>query len=191
MSSKGSPFEREIPVILSEWFTDGERTDIFWRNMASGARATQRAKSNKETFGAYGDIVALDPIGRDLLDVVTLELKRGYKKWSFLDILDRPLMKKGQKNRTYQQFEEFIFQVQKDADLAGTFPVLITKRDKRTKTIILPKDLFKAIENSYGNYDGIKIIIENPEFKFTMVAINFDLFIAWCDPAFFKKVKEP
>jgi len=44
--AKGSSFEREICTILSKWWTNNERDDVFWRTAGSGARATTRSKNN-------------------------------------------------------------------------------------------------------------------------------------------------
>ena len=161
MGSKGADFEREIPKELSYWWTNGKRDDVFWRVKGSGSRATSRLRQHgKTTYGQHGDIKAEDPIGAPLLEVVTLELKRGYKKWSFLDVLDRPPMRKGQKKRTLQPFEQFMVQVQEDASATGTHPVLICKRDKRRKIIVMPLLLFAEIQTAYGTYDKFKLTIE-------------------------------
>src|SRR6056300_739729 len=60
--AKGDTFEREICTLLSEWWSDGKRDDIFWRH-DSGSRAKGSSRKGKTTFGAYGDIKASDPIG--------------------------------------------------------------------------------------------------------------------------------
>ncbi len=59
---KGSNFEREICKLLSLWWTNDKRDDIFWRTSGSGARATTRSKTKQKTFGQYGDVQATDPI---------------------------------------------------------------------------------------------------------------------------------
>lgn len=185
MANKGSPFEREVSVELSMWWSRGATEDIFWRR-DSGARAKRRSREGKNTFGAHGDICAIDPIGLPLTEMVTLELKRGYKKWSVMDILDRPAMKKNQKNETKQVFETFMEQVEEDAEAAGTYPVIIAKRDKRSKIIILPKRLFNHIERKMGKYKlGTKLTIEHDLFKYTMIAISFYKFLEWCHPNYF------
>ena len=87
-ASKGSEFEREISKKLSLWWTGGKRDDIFWRSSQSGGRATQRAKKGQRTYGSYGDIAAVDPIGEPLLKFFTIELKRGSSHGSPGDLLD-------------------------------------------------------------------------------------------------------
>lgn len=186
-SSKGPNFEREIPRELSLWWTHGERDDVFWRVKGSGSRAKTRLRTKKlTTYGQHGDIKAEDPIGAPLLVAITIELKNGYGKWSFLDVLDRPPMRKGQKHRTLQTFESFMIQVQEDADAVGTHPVLICKRDKRRKFVVLPLLLFAQIQTAYGEYHGFTITIEADEnIKQPMIAVDYAQFFLWCEPEFF------
>jgi len=186
-SNKGPNFERLIPRELSLWWSGGKRDDIFWRVKGSGGRAKTRLRTKKvTTYGQHGDIKAEDPIGAPLLTVITLELKNGYGQWSFLDVLDHPPMRKGQKHRTLQTFESFMNQVQEDADAVGTHPVLICKRDKRRKFIVLPLLLFAEIQTGYGEYQGFTITIERNEFiKQPMIAVDYDRFFGWCLPEFF------
>ena len=87
-SQKGSTFERAICRTLSLWFSEGESDTIFWRSSGSGAMAKVRSKVGKSTFGQYGDIAAVHPSGLALTQCCILELKRGYKSWSPLDVLD-------------------------------------------------------------------------------------------------------
>jgi hypothetical protein len=186
-SKKGSAFEREISTLLSRWWTHGEREDVFWRR-DSGARAKRRSREGKNTFGAHGDISAIDPIGLPLTTLCTIELKSGYRRWSFLDVLDRPLMRKGQKNRTLQKFEEFMQQVIEDAAAVGNYPVLICKRDKRRRFIVLPRPLYRRIRSYCGKYRGIILAIYNSEYTdHSMYAMDLDSFLDWCGPEFFKE----
>lgn len=191
MANKGHPFERGISKELSLWWTGGERDDVFWRVLGSGGRAKTRFRQGKDTYGTHGDIQAVDPIGAPLLEVVTLELKNGYGKWSFLDVLDRPPMRKGQKNRALQNFEKFMLQVQEDAEAANTHPVLVCKRDMRQKFIVMPLRLYAEIQTAYGEYMWFTIAIEAIDtIKQPMIAMNFSNFLEWCSPDFFKRYKK-
>lgn len=87
-AKKGSSFERHICKQLSLWWSNGEREDIFWRSSQSGGRATQRSKKGKTTFGSYGDVAAVDPIGAPLIKMFTIELKRGSSHGCPGDLLD-------------------------------------------------------------------------------------------------------
>ena len=185
-SKKGSEFERKIPVVLSKWWTGEEREDVFWRR-DSGARAKRRSREGKHTFGAHGDICAVDPCGLPLTNIITLELKNGYGQWSLMDVIDRPPMRKGQKNRTLQTFEKFLKQVVEDAEAVNTYPVLITKKDKRQELIILPHTLLvKMKRHHFLAPPAAMVSIEGCEqsmHKFD--AIHFHSFLEWCSPNFF------
>lgn len=129
-SQKGSQFEREICRKLSEWWTLGiegkARDDVFWRASQSGGRATQRAKFGKTTFGSYGDITAVDPVGTSLLRVFTFELKRGKSHGFIGDMIDLPL------DAAIQPIEKTFEQAAKSAKDAGSVTwMVISQRDRR------------------------------------------------------------
>lgn len=190
-SKKGSQFEREIPILLSLWWSHGNRDDIFWRR-DSGARAKYRSRAGKHTFGAHGDIIAADPIGVPLTNLLTIELKRGYGKWSFLDVLDRPRLKKGQKNITRQNYEKFMMQVCEDCSVANTYPALIAKRDMRQAIISIPTTLFSDIKKNCGMYPHFYIeTYINDVIPHKMTTILLDHFLLWCTPEYIQqKVQE-
>ena len=110
-SQKGSAFERTISEQLSLWWSKNSRDDIFWRTSQSGGRATQRAKQGKLTFGQYGDIQAIDPSGQPLLDLLTIELKRGYSGVSPMEWIENPRPGK---------FTQWVEQSIRQSKLAGT-----------------------------------------------------------------------
>jgi hypothetical protein len=140
---KGSNFERETCKTLSLWWTNGERDDVFWRTAGSGARAKTRSKTGQSTFGQYGDIQATDPIGQPLIDAISIELKRGYSRSTFADIIDK---KKTSKTQTY---ELFIEQAKQDAENAGApFWILIAKRDRREALVFMPVKLMDLLKIS-------------------------------------------
>lgn len=123
---KGSKYERQICKQLSRWWSGGERDDIFWRVSQSGGRATQRMKKGQRTYGSYGDVAAIDPIGEPLLKQFTIELKRGRSHGSPGDLLDCP-------PRTCQQpFEKTLTQTIRSHEHAGSDGwMLIGRRDAR------------------------------------------------------------
>lgn len=136
---KGSQFERDLCRKLSLWWTNGERDDVFWRTSSSGGRSTIRSKKGKKTFGQYGDIQATDPIGQPLLDLLTIEAKRGYNKATPWDLLD------GSETGSVQ-WRKFIKQAQTDAQNAKTpFWVVIHQRDRRKAIIAMPYSLHQAL----------------------------------------------
>jgi len=141
--AKGSNFEREVCKQLSLWWSKDKRDDIFWRTAGSGAMAKTRSKSNRKTFGQYGDIQATDPIGQPLIDLVSIELKRGYSKSTFADLIDRP------KNAAEQMYESFIHQAIQDyINSSAQSWWLIVKRDRREPIIITPFSFSIKLRNA-------------------------------------------
>jgi hypothetical protein len=126
---KGSAFEREFARKLSLWWSEGKADDWFWRLGGSGGRATNRAKSGRNTANGYGDIAAQCPEAQKLLNIATFELKRGFNRISLQDLLDKP--------NGPNQMRDFIEQAKRSASLAGTpFWVLVFRRDLREELIV-------------------------------------------------------
>ena len=126
-AAKGSQYERDIAKALSLWFSHGEADDWLWRSSQSGGRATQRAKSGKKTENACGDLAAQTDDARLLLDVVTIEIKRGYNKISIADLYEKDS----------GGFHDFVAQAKKAADLAGSSHwMIIHKRDRRDAVVV-------------------------------------------------------
>jgi len=74
--SKGNAFENKIAKELSLWISNKERSDIFDRSPASGAKATLNFLKNSDLFANQtGDIVALDKEGYPLTKQFVLECK--------------------------------------------------------------------------------------------------------------------
>lgn len=137
---KGSAFEREICKQLSRWWSHGERDDIFWRSSQSGGRATQRSKKGLRTFGCYGDITAVDPIGQPLLQFVTIELKRGRSHGSPGDLLDFKA------NNEKHPFVQCLKQAERSAMEAGSKGwALICRRDHRRAVIYLNVEIYAIL----------------------------------------------
>jgi hypothetical protein len=144
---KGSAYERSVCKALSLWWSGGVSDDVFWRTSQSGGRATTRRKQGKDTRAHCGDLCALDNEGAALTRVITLELKRGYSKYTIHDILDRS-------DRAAQQmFEAFICQAIKAAENAGSpYWMLIHKRDKREEMVYFPNTLMREFKDfGYGS----------------------------------------
>ena len=147
--SKGSKFEREIAKKLSLWWTEGQSDDIFWRTSGSGARAKVRSKKNQSTFGQYGDIQATNPIGQPLLDLCTIELKRGYSKDSFADILDKP------DNAKKQTYEKFIDQAIQDSINAKVpYWMLIVARNRKKSLVFISHTFYDRIRKISVLFDN-------------------------------------
>lgn len=141
---KGSDFEREKCKELSLWWTSGKRDDVFWRSHSSGGRATQRGA--KRTAGQYGDITASDPCGQPLIDVLTIELKRGYSSLTIQDILDR-----GPAQTAQQEWEKFVCQAVGSHRMAGSFAwMVLARRDKRVAWVYMPSYFAMAVREVGG-----------------------------------------
>lgn len=140
---KGSQFERDICRKLSLWWTDGARDDIFWRTSQSGGRATTRAKAGKalQAKGAYGDIAAIDPVGEPLIAAVSIEVKRGYNRFSLQDLMD------GTQAEEKYGLASFLDQARRDAAASNREWLLIWKRDRRTALIFYTRAVLNKLES--------------------------------------------
>lgn len=140
---KGTSYEREICRQLSLWWTQDKRhprDDVFWRAAGSGNRAKSRGRKGKRTYNQHGDVMATDPIGSPLLDMFTIEIKRGYSKHTVADLLDKP---KGAKQ---QQFEKWLDEVWESHEQSGSVSwMLIQKRDHRDALIFMPEPILRRL----------------------------------------------
>ncbi|HDY87726.1 MAG TPA: hypothetical protein ENH82_06350 [bacterium] len=155
--AKGSNFEREICKQLSLWWTNGKRDDVFWRTAGSGARATTRSKQHQSTFGQYGDVQATDPIGQPLIDICTIELKRGYSNETFANLIEDSQTA----NAKPCMYTKFIEQAYSDHVKAETFAwMLIVKRDRRKAIVIFPWSLHKALRQVEAPLKRLKPLVK-------------------------------
>ena len=138
---KGAAFERDIATRLSLWWSKNKRTDIFWRSSQSGGRATQRAKSGKSTYGSYGDIAFVDPVGKPLLDVFTIELKRGRSHGNIADWIDLPST-----GRLHCPFRDTLTQAIGSHEQAGSKTwMLLSRRDRRLELTFIESSWAKEL----------------------------------------------
>lgn len=157
---KGSNYEREICTALSMWWSDGKCDDIFWRTSGSGARATTRNKKGKKTFGQCGDVQASNPSGQPLIDLCSIEIKRGYPDSAFANVIDKP------PKAAEQMFETFVYQAEEDATNADAPTwLLIAKRDRRKSLVFMPYSFSRALKKV-----GCKNITRPPSVLFTMIS---------------------
>lgn len=138
--AKGGDYEREVCKDISLWWSGGENQDVFWRSQNSGGRATTRMKAGGTLLGQEGDIAAVDPSGRALLQVTAIELKRGYNEshpWNTVD--------KG--NHLQQQgWEGMVEQAQAAGRNSGAYAwMLIHRRDNRKPCVYIPHYFYKAL----------------------------------------------
>lgn len=143
-SLKGGVFEREMCGILSLWWSNNRRDDLFWRTGGSGARARVRHQKGKRTHGQHSDMCATDPKGEPLIRALTIEMKRGYNKFTPFDVMDKP--RKG----VQQEFEKWVEQVH-TAHLAAESVswLIIHRRDKRQALVYFPPELYEFLEQCF------------------------------------------
>ncbi len=181
---KGSNFEREICKQLSLWWTNNKRDDVFWRTSGSGARATVRSKSNKKTFGQCGDVQATDPIGQPLIDLCTIEIKRGYSKSTFADLIEESTTA----NAKPCMYAQFIKQAREDHNRAGSFSwMLIIKRDRRKPIIIIPSKLQRELPMKWNLRESCRIRIDKRKKRFLYVH-QLEDFLKALRPSFLRKL---
>lgn len=141
--AKGSVFERWVCNRLSQWWTkdlEEPRSDVFWRTGGSGGRAKTRGRKEKTTYGQDGDVCATDPIGDPLIRLITIEIKRGYNKFSIADLIDKS------PDSAIQKYEEWINQAQESHFQSGSFSwAIILKRDRREALILMPLYLWEDL----------------------------------------------
>lgn len=158
--AKGGAAEREINTLLSLWFTQGERDDIFGRTDGSGGRFTQRRKKGKDTAYQGGDCTFTDPLGEPLMSEWNCEIKSGYggkkkikdaegnvvkkiqERWDILDLIDS-----SQKETVIESFWK---QCKRDAQLTGRVPVLIFRRNGRKLLIALDHSYFLHLQDFFN-----------------------------------------
>lgn len=171
MVPKGSSFERKICKQLSQWWTEGEKDDVFWRTAGSGSRATVRGKRGKDTTNSAGDIGYIDEIGKPLIDLFVIELKRGYSRdISILDFIDsrkrKPLL------------EKWWMKAYTECTNSKRFSYwIIFQRDNHTPVLLLPQQAFAEIELYHTIYPHVIVSISNYN-----CFISFDRFLDWCTP---------
>lgn len=137
---KGGTYERVIARQLSEWFSEGRRSDIFWRIPGSGGRATRRGRRNECTSGQYGDIEATHPKAVPLLRMFTVEVKSGYNRFTPFDLIDRP------QDAAIQIYESWIIQAMEASEYAKTpLWLIISRRDRHSAVVCFPQNLLTRL----------------------------------------------
>jgi hypothetical protein len=170
---KGSSFEREVAHNLSVWWTQGKRTDIFYRSNASGARFTQRKKAGKNTANQAGDLSFTDSEGELLIQNFNFELKTGYgsktksgiTRWDALDFIDsqqkEPVLKK------------MWSQCYRDAVTSNRKPVLIFRRNNRRPCIAFLAEYFQHLIHYFNVPDCSVVQIDG------LIILSLEDFFIW------------
>lgn len=155
--AKGGQFERDTCRRLTLWWTgDPDRDVIFWRTSQSGGRVTTRRKSGRASTHAHaGDITAIDPLGAPLTNLITFELKCGYRHANLHDILDRTEL------NAATIYEEWIAQAQAASKEAGTpYWAVVHHRRGRETILTIPRRLWRALDRTLLSLDGPALFLE-------------------------------
>ncbi len=139
-AKSGSAFERLIATRLSLWWSAGERDDLFWRSAGSGGRAKSRGRKGKKTHGHHGDIAATHSDGEPLMELLTIELKRGYSKTTVADMLDKL------RTAAVQEWESWVLQTIESHEQAGSHAwLLVQSRKQRQPIVFYPSHFHKHL----------------------------------------------
>jgi len=147
---KGNNFERDTSRTLSLWWTGGERSDAIWRSASSGALSTITTKYKQES----GDFHAVDGCAELLFKHFVIEAKRGYSRYSFLDLVDVP--EASLKNNPIYQIMDTLTKQTKEQEKFG---LLLWKRDRRDMLACVQGSFFVKLNKDPGIlYPGNAII---------------------------------
>jgi len=174
--AKGQDFERKICKVLSLWWTDNERDDVFWRTSQSGGRATTRQKSGKRTAGSYGDMGATHESGKEFERTFIIEFKKGYNKdVGALIMIDgrqkEPILLSWWKKNEKIRLES-----------GRSYGLLIFQRDRKHPCILMEESLFGQLEQYAGPYsksNTIQIYFADA-MKSPLIIIPLYNFLEWC-----------
>lgn len=148
--AKGAQYEREICKRLSLWWTKEENDDVFWRSEGSGGRAKRRGREGKSTYGSHGDLRVTNPIGSPLIDLLTIEIKRGYSKHTLQDVVDMKL------DRTQLMWDQWIDQTKEGQKHSGSFSwLIISRRNARQALVTMPAKFMVKLREA-GCFDTAK-----------------------------------
>lgn len=206
-SKKGSQFEREICKVLSLWWSDQERDDLFWRTPGSGARATVRRKQGKQTTDATADLMATHKSAKPLTKSCLFEMKRGYsdkhkivknkktkklsvRKVSYglevLSILDKkPQHKDPILLQWWKKVEEERIATRRK------YSFIIFRRDAKESCIVMDEVTYKFlwVRNGYNTYREIRIKYDIIDQLSPLVIMKLEEFLCWCNPKCFLNIR--
>jgi hypothetical protein len=105
-----------------------------------------RARKGKRTFGSYGDVTAVDPIGGPLLELFTIELKRGRSHGLPCDLLDVS------PSNGERPFERTLKQAIASHEQAQShFWMIIGRRDRRIPIVYFPRLFIRRYAQKFGS----------------------------------------
>ena len=175
--SKGSAFERKICKMLSLWFTENVRDDIFFRSASSGAMATQRFKKGKTTSGQTGDITSTNSEGIEFINKFSIELK-SYKDFS-LDFLVY-------KNKSL--IHAWWEQCKGDAERESKSPLLIIKKNNKPEIIIFRCSLYTQIFEEYFGFIEFEKYVKGFINEDAIIIMKLSDFFEYINPVALKTI---
>lgn len=163
---KGAGFEREVCTKLSNWLSEGEQDDIFWRSAMSGGRATVKMKAGVKLAAQSSDISPIQAIGEALTTRFSIECK-----------FYASLGLEGYFFGAATGLGQFWAQVKNDAETFDKMPMLIAKQNRKDVLLILDSEGVAFFEGLYGRLP-LKFISKVDGAHFLM----FDDFLTFADP---------
>lgn len=141
--TKGNSFERSVGRELSLWITEGERNNIFARNILSGGQFTQSANRGKTgvELNLPGDMAAAHPKAFEFLMHFAVEVKHTNQLLLSVYLLDR-------------QDKSFIAKVVSktaaQAEAVGLHWMFIGKQDRRPAFVLMGRTPGKELVSIFS-----------------------------------------
>lgn len=174
-AGKGPAYERKVCRQLSLWWTNGDNNNVFWRTSNSGGRHTVHAQKGKVSRYQAGDIGAIDPIGQPLLDMATIEIKKGYRNHSIMSLIEGRSKKGGEYGKW---LDKLIGQAKK----VGTqYWMLIVHRDQMMPMIYMPWRLAARL-NLDDHVPHMSVIYEMGKDVVQLIGVPFNIFLSHGSP---------
>lgn len=153
--NKGNTFERKICKLLSQWITKGEREDILWRSISSGAWNTIKKRT---TTTQIGDITYIDDLGKPFIEKFAIECK-SYKDVQMIKLFNQNSII----NKWWDKINE---------EAQGKYPLIIFKENRSCECVVIPYSIFDTLNSdmgfSYKNY----IKVENVDNTFYIIKLS-------------------
>lgn len=170
--NKGNRFEILISKLLSEWWSGGVDSDLFYKSQNSGARATQRHSSivsnfpnknniiERELYDQFGDISSSDPKTNLFISKFCVEVKH-YKDVNIWSLFTES------KSGLYSFWQ----QCKRDSEICKKHPFMVVRQN--FKPILLAIDFeTSSLLQKFNIIDFVHCI------KFQMSLCIFNQFLS-------------
>lgn len=163
--AKGASFEREICVMLSQWVSNGQQDDVFWRSAMSGGRATVAHKAKgKRLSNQVGDISAIHSVGNSFICSFAVECKF-YRDLNYVGLLTG----KG-------KIIEFWNEINQQARTHDKLPFLVARQNRMTANVCLNRKGVRTLNMLTNQFDLISYPLDifiMPASRFVKVCLPF------------------